>query len=309
MSKLYVKNRYWQIPNEILNNPLLSLKAKGLWVYIQSKPEHWDFAATRMELDSKDWKKAIYAWLLELEETWLLNRNRIRHKDWTWEHEYYLLEPTTQNEPATTPKGRADKGEINKERNSNNIIIEKPIMGHGVESITSNVVNEKKVTPLIVSVRQHMQIVSEYEEDGTFNIEEIASKAVINTYEASGLNSLAIVFLDWCSWNHDKLEGKVNLKARFNKFVQTDYQWLLMRKNVWPGIDSITDEQFIKLLDDWIFANSSCEFYKTKVRPHLDTQGLNTFQLMIEFFKNRTVWDKNWLRFEEWLVKTGKIIA
>ena len=170
-----------------------------------------------------------------------------------------------------------------------------------VKAITNKVVN--------VKVRDHMLIVNEYETEGTYNIDELASKAVVNAYELPGLNSLAIVFLDYYCANKDKLEWKVNIKARFNKFVQTDYHGLLTKKSEWPGIDTVTDEEFLALMEAGHFKTSTCKFYKTKVRPHLDTQWINTFQLMIEFFRNKDIWEKKWLRFKERLVATKKIIG
>jgi hypothetical protein len=44
MSKLkkYVRN-YTQVPNDIINDKRLSLKAKGLYLFLVSKPDNWDF--------------------------------------------------------------------------------------------------------------------------------------------------------------------------------------------------------------------------------------------------------------------------
>ena len=36
-----VKENYTIITNEVLSNPNLSLKAKGLYAYLCSKPESW----------------------------------------------------------------------------------------------------------------------------------------------------------------------------------------------------------------------------------------------------------------------------
>ena len=148
-------------------------------------------------------------------------------------------------------------------------------------------------------VRDHMVIVLEYEEQGTFSVNELASKAVLNTYEIEWLESLAVVFLDWCVWNKDKLEWKVNIKARFNKFVQSDFQWLLRKTTTWVWVDSITDDEFIALMDEWYFRSSSCKFFINKVKPTLDEDWLERFRLMVEFFRNKDVWGKKWKTFYE----------
>ena len=135
------------------------------------------------------------------------------------------------------------------------------------------------------------------------------SKSVELTYERPGLEKLAVGFLDYYVANKDKLEWKVNIKARFNKFVQSDYHNLLKKKATWPGINEVTDDQFMELLEQWYFRTSSCKFYKDKVRPTLDTQWVNTFNLMVWFFKNKDVGSNSKMTFNEYLIAKGYIIA
>lgn len=90
MSKLRIENNYWVTPNHVLNNPDLSLKAKWLFGYIQSKPDWWDFSAERMAQDHKDWIDSIYAWLKELENAWFLERTKYQDELWHWQIEYVL---------------------------------------------------------------------------------------------------------------------------------------------------------------------------------------------------------------------------
>jgi hypothetical protein len=148
-------------------------------------------------------------------------------------------------------------------------------------------------------VRNHMEIVNEYENLWTYDINEIASVSVLGEYELDWLNRLWRRFLDYYVWNKDKLEGKVNIKARFNKFVESDFYHLLKRKIKWPWIDKITDNEFINLLNEWYFITSSCKFYLDNVRPNLDENWLERFRLMIQFFRNRDVWEKKWLTFNQ----------
>lgn len=44
MAKLNIQNSFGIAPNEILNDNSISLSAKGLYVFMQSKPENWDFS-------------------------------------------------------------------------------------------------------------------------------------------------------------------------------------------------------------------------------------------------------------------------
>jgi len=92
MSKLHIVNRYWSIPNSILNNEELSLKAKWLFWYIQSKPDDWDFSAERIAQNHKDWIDSVMAWLKELEINWFLERIKYKNELWHWEIDYILHE-------------------------------------------------------------------------------------------------------------------------------------------------------------------------------------------------------------------------
>lgn len=331
MTKLFIKKRYGQVPNDILNNPDLTFKAKWLWWYIQSKPDGWDFSADRIKHDTKDWRDWIKAWLRELEDQWLLIRDRVHKQDWTWEHMYYLLEnPVEIEDLPSTDIPSVDNPSINKEYNKkerNNIIEDSSssktnnVVNDEIDSFNTDIAKQNKSTRLrsktvsgegklpAKKVRNHLDIVADYEENWIYNIDELASKAVQNEYEMPGLKKLAVVFLDYYSGNKDKLDWKVNIKARFNKFVQTDYHNLLTKKSVWPWIHSVTDEQFLTLMEQWHFRNSTCEFFKKHVRPTLDTQWLNTFNEMISFFRNKDVEWYKWYTFHEWMVKEGKIIA
>ena len=61
----------WE-PNEIIFNPKLSLKAKGLWLYMNAKPEGWFFASERIAEECSDGVTSIRAALKELAEAGLL---------------------------------------------------------------------------------------------------------------------------------------------------------------------------------------------------------------------------------------------
>lgn len=73
--KLRKPTQNWSwAPNEIVNNPNLSLKAKGLWLYINGKPNGWNFSTKRIAEEQKDGRDAVAAAIRELEEAGLLSR-------------------------------------------------------------------------------------------------------------------------------------------------------------------------------------------------------------------------------------------
>lgn len=59
---------FTQVPNELLYNPNISFKAKGLWAYMSAKPAGWNFSADRIAQETKEERKAILAGLKELAE-------------------------------------------------------------------------------------------------------------------------------------------------------------------------------------------------------------------------------------------------
>lgn len=62
----------WE-PNAIIFAPNLSLKAKGLWLYMNAKPEGWYFASERIAEECSDGVTSIRAALKELTDAGLLS--------------------------------------------------------------------------------------------------------------------------------------------------------------------------------------------------------------------------------------------
>lgn len=68
---------FTMVANEVLKDPRISFKAKGMYAYLFSKPDTWDFSSNRMTMESTDGRKAIMAVLRELEDAGYLVRNRL----------------------------------------------------------------------------------------------------------------------------------------------------------------------------------------------------------------------------------------
>lgn len=67
---------FTQVKNKVLEDKNLSMKAKGLFAYLYSKPDEWDFSGDRIVKDCKDGRKSIFAGLKELEENGYLTRSK-----------------------------------------------------------------------------------------------------------------------------------------------------------------------------------------------------------------------------------------
>lgn len=71
-----VETGFAQVKNEVLFDPKISLKAKGLFAYIYAKPSRWDFSGNRIAKEMKEGRKAIYSALNELEQEGYLLRQK-----------------------------------------------------------------------------------------------------------------------------------------------------------------------------------------------------------------------------------------
>ena len=99
MAQLQKQNvPFTQVANAVLNDPKLSWKAKGLFAYLFSKPEGWDFSAARMINNSNDGERTTKTGLQELEKAGYLIRERLS----TGKVKYHLKfskEPEVENQP------------------------------------------------------------------------------------------------------------------------------------------------------------------------------------------------------------------
>jgi len=73
-------NPEWSLMEEeegIWGDDRLSLKAKGIWAYMKSKPSNWDFSAKRIATESKDETKSVQRGMKELEECGYLSKKKL----------------------------------------------------------------------------------------------------------------------------------------------------------------------------------------------------------------------------------------
>lgn len=77
IKKVYQK-RFTTVDNTVLNDTNLSWKAKGLFVYLWSQADEWEFYETEVVKHSTDGIRSMRAGLHELEEKGYLSRKRER---------------------------------------------------------------------------------------------------------------------------------------------------------------------------------------------------------------------------------------
>jgi hypothetical protein len=103
MLKKQFTNGWTQVPNTIINHVNLTFKAKGLWMYINSKPEGWDFAVWRIAKETKEGEKAVRSGLRDLHDLGYLGY-RAKYKDNQLAgQEYILYDIPEQGTPKPAP--------------------------------------------------------------------------------------------------------------------------------------------------------------------------------------------------------------
>lgn len=72
------KNKYTQIDNNLIRNRNLSLKAKGLLIYMLSLPDDWDYSISGLSAECKEGKSSIRSAIDELMEQRYITRSLTR---------------------------------------------------------------------------------------------------------------------------------------------------------------------------------------------------------------------------------------
>lgn len=166
------------VANEVLYNKNLSFKAKGLYAYLFSKPDTWDFSGDRIIMETVDGRKAIFSALKELESGGYLFRNRLPSGKMEYNLKYSannplpktgnrVEEPTAQN--GQVPKRPSDE------------------MG-SISNIEEKVINKDNNTSKAVALqgKEVSFLLKEFE-----TINPMISSLYSNTTERSALEEMA----------------------------------------------------------------------------------------------------------------------
>lgn len=104
------QTNYTVIDNQIIRDETLSWKAKGVFAYLWSMPENWDFYETEVMTHAKDGRDALRSAIKELQAAGYMRRQRTRNEkgqvktsDWELSDKPMLEKPTqakpTQEKP------------------------------------------------------------------------------------------------------------------------------------------------------------------------------------------------------------------
>ncbi|MGI1827826.1 DnaD domain-containing protein [Ligilactobacillus salivarius] len=104
IKKVYQK-RFTTVDNTVLNDTNLSWKAKGLFVYLWSQADEWEFYETEVVKHSTDGLSSLKAGLKELETTGYLKRERKRNEQGHFKENKWILseQPMLENRMLDNP--------------------------------------------------------------------------------------------------------------------------------------------------------------------------------------------------------------
>jgi hypothetical protein len=137
MTKTKINGNFGVAPNELLNDSTISLKAKGLYVYMQSKPADWSFSLDKISYQNKDGKDSVRNAINELMQSGHLTKKRVGRAGGTANFVYQLQEPTLGNPTLENQTiGKSNVGKSNPlviKKESNKELIEKRIVDERFE--------------------------------------------------------------------------------------------------------------------------------------------------------------------------------
>lgn len=115
MSKIKRFNKGWtSVPNELLNDDSISFKAKGLYAFLNSKPDEWDFSVDRIALQSKDGKDAVRNALQELQAKGWVLRTPAKNADGTFNgYDYWINDTPRKAKPSTGQPSSGNPSTVN----------------------------------------------------------------------------------------------------------------------------------------------------------------------------------------------------
>jgi hypothetical protein len=111
MSKTKITENFGVAPNELLNDSSISLKAKGLYVYMQSKPDDWVFSVDRITYQNKDGVDSVRSAINELLQNGFLSKKKMSNQSNNTFWEYKVIQGRSENPRSENPNlGKSEVG-------------------------------------------------------------------------------------------------------------------------------------------------------------------------------------------------------
>ena len=109
------------VNKEFIHNDNLSWKAKGILLYLLSRPDDWQVYETELQKHAADGKDSLKSGIKELEEIGYIKRDRKRDdKGHFREYDYQVFEYPTQSGLSNVGKSNVGKSDVGKPATTNN---------------------------------------------------------------------------------------------------------------------------------------------------------------------------------------------
>src|SRR5690606_30925397 len=144
------KEKFTVVSNAALEDTRLSFRAKGILVFILSKPDKWQVSERHLAEQGPDGRSAVASALTELESAGYLRRTRTRQPDGTFARESMIFDepqPAKEAEPAeeTQPEQPAEVDHSDPPGSQRSTMAGKTGHGLTVRGKPSHIVNTEQV--------------------------------------------------------------------------------------------------------------------------------------------------------------------
>ena len=152
-----LSQNFTMIPNWLINNQEISLKAKGLFIFLASKPNNFNFSAKGLSKLNKEGVTSINNCLKELENIGLLIRKKIKGDDKRFIGIEYILMDKPLDGNTVSGKPTDGKPNVGKPTNINNKDLPKKEINN--KEINNKEVNNKNifVPPTLEEVKSYFK--------------------------------------------------------------------------------------------------------------------------------------------------------
>ena len=115
-----IKDNFTAIPNTFINDERLSWKAKGIFLYLASKPNDWEFYMTEIEKNATDGKQSLQSGVKELEQFNYLIRQKAKTEEGTFTGWKWTLTIPISRQSVNPSDGKADRRKTQSYSNKDN---------------------------------------------------------------------------------------------------------------------------------------------------------------------------------------------
>lgn len=253
------------IPNWLINNQNVSLKAKGLFIFLASKPNDFNFSAKRLSELNKEGVTSIKNCLKELENIGLLTRKKIKDDKNRFSGIEYILTDNPYDGKAVVGKpndGTSNVGEPtdinnkelykkeinNKELNNNNIceISEIEVLEYEeIKKEKSSAKKEKENKPDLNEFLEYAEQIITENNLGSLSEYKLAIEAKFEQWSNN----------DWKDGHGKPIKRwKTKLKTAFQYFKpirQNGYGNIQQQSKEQPVIGRMSEETVKRNLQGW----------------------------------------------------------